>query len=94
LEPYEKKLGPDTWYYSKRCFLALAENMAKHMLVLKDTSIHEILNFLEACDSHGANVTTVITPTVNPDGHHPGEATYNVSHEARQLKRLYLKLRD
>merc|ERR1711937_653415 len=30
LEPYDKKLGPDTWYYSKRCFLALAENMAKH----------------------------------------------------------------
>ena len=25
LEPYDKKLGPDTWYYSKRCFLALAE---------------------------------------------------------------------
>ena len=66
----------------------------KTHVVLKDTSIHEILNFLEACDSHGANVTTVITPTVNPDGHHPGEATYNVSHEARQLKRLYLKLRD
>merc|ERR1711998_64326 len=27
LEPYEKKIGTDTWYYAKRCFLALAENM-------------------------------------------------------------------
>lgn len=94
LEPYEKKLGPDTWYYSKRCFLALAENMAKHMLMLKDASVHEIINFLEACDSHGAHITTVITPTVDPDGNHPAAETHNVSYEARQLKKVFLKLRD
>ena len=35
LEPYEKKLGTDTWYYAKRCFLGLAETLAKHMLMLK-----------------------------------------------------------
>lgn len=35
LEPYDKKLGTDTWYYAKRCFLGLAENLAKHMLLLK-----------------------------------------------------------
>lgn len=27
LEPYEKKLGADTWFYAKRCFLALAEQV-------------------------------------------------------------------
>lgn len=27
LEPYEKKLGTDTWFYAKRCFLALAEQV-------------------------------------------------------------------
>ena len=94
LEPYDKKLGPDTWYYSKRCFLALAENMAKHMLMLKDTSVHEIISFLEACDSHGTNITTVITPAVDPDGKRPAVATHNVSYEARQLKKIFLKLRD
>lgn len=26
-EPYEKKLGTDTWFYAKRCFLALAEQV-------------------------------------------------------------------
>jgi tetratricopeptide repeat protein 30 len=35
LDPYEKKIHTDTWYYAKRCFLALAENMSKHMLILK-----------------------------------------------------------
>ena len=68
--------------------------MAKHMLMLKDASVHEIINFLEACDSHGANITTVITPTVDPDGNHPAEVTHNVSYEARQLKKIFLKLRD
>jgi uncharacterized protein YlbG (UPF0298 family) len=35
LDPYDKKLHADTWYYAKRCFLALAESMAKHMLIMK-----------------------------------------------------------
>jgi tetratricopeptide repeat protein 30 len=38
LEPYNKKLETDTWFYAKRCFLALIENMAKHMIVIKDTT--------------------------------------------------------
>lgn len=95
LEPYEKKLGPDTWFYSKRCFLALAENMAKHMLVLKDSSVDEILAFLDECDTHGQNITTVIEPTADPDGKHPqDDATNNVAFEARQLKYIFFRLRD
>lgn len=35
LEPYDKKLGTDTWYYTKRCFLGLALTMAKSMVTLK-----------------------------------------------------------
>ncbi|EOD30588.1 hypothetical protein EMIHUDRAFT_232772 [Emiliania huxleyi CCMP1516] len=35
LEPYPKKLGTDTWFYAKRVFLALAETLAKHMIMLK-----------------------------------------------------------
>jgi tetratricopeptide repeat protein 30 len=33
----------DTWYYAKRCFLALAENMAKHMLIIKVNTPHFLL---------------------------------------------------
>ena len=43
LEPYAVKLHTDTWFYAKRCFLALSEALAKHMIVLKDATFHEIL---------------------------------------------------
>jgi hypothetical protein len=49
LEPYNKKLGTDTWYYAKRCFLSLIENMAKHMIMMKDQVIQECIGFLECC---------------------------------------------
>lgn len=94
LEPYERKLGPDTWYYAKRCFLALAENMAKQMLILKDTTLHDILSFLDAADAHGANITTVVDVEIDVDGNHPiDHSTRNVSWEARQLKKMFLALR-
>ncbi|XP_069762887.1 intraflagellar transport protein 70A isoform X2 [Narcine bancroftii] len=51
LEPYNKKLGTDTWYYAKRCFLSLLENMAKHMIMPRDTVIQECIQFLEHCES-------------------------------------------
>jgi tetratricopeptide repeat protein 30 len=51
LEPYQKKLGTDTWYYTKRCFLSLFENMAKQIIMLKDPFIDEIIQFLTHCES-------------------------------------------
>lgn len=93
LEPYDKKLGTDTWYYAKRCFLALAENLAKHMLTLKDSTVHEILEFLDAADQHGKKIKTTIGPAIDPDGNLTFDlSTHNVSYEARQLKGLYLRL--
>ena len=91
LEPYDKKLGTDTWYYVKRCFLALAETLAKHMLVLQDATFAEILKFLDHADKHGKNIFTVINnaPSAEVD-----LTKDNVSCEARALKRLFLKLRD
>lgn len=35
MEPESKKLEADTWFYAKRCFLALLEGVAKHMISLK-----------------------------------------------------------
>ena len=51
LEPYQKKLGTDTWFYTKRCFLSLIENMSKHMIMLRDNVIMECIQFLEHCES-------------------------------------------
>ncbi|KAG7273099.1 hypothetical protein CRUP_024829, partial [Coryphaenoides rupestris] len=43
LEPYNKKLGTDTWFYAKRCVLSLLENMAKHMILLRDAVVQDCL---------------------------------------------------
>jgi len=90
LEPYEKKIGPDTWYYAKRCFLALAEVLAKHMMVFKDEFYHEIMGFLSAAEEHGKSISTIISQqgeTVDPKVH-------NVAYEAKIFKQMFLKLRD
>jgi tetratricopeptide repeat protein 30 len=95
LEPYNKKLGTDTWYYAKRCFLALIETLAKHMLMLKDATFNEILtDFLDAAEAHGQNIPTVIAqndPLQNDLG---SKRLATVSSEARLLKKMFLKLRD
>ncbi|CEL94681.1 unnamed protein product [Vitrella brassicaformis CCMP3155] len=92
LEPYNKKLGVDTWYYAKRCFLALLETLAKHMIMLRDQSFHDILTFLDAADQHGADILTTIKPSDAAEGGLRRVPT--VSYEARRLKQLVLKLRD
>jgi len=89
LEPYQRKLGPDTWYYAKRCFLSLIENMAKHMIMLRDQVLLECISFLDCCEMYGKDVKTV---TDNPldEPLHAGRNT--VTFEARHLKALLLKL--
>jgi tetratricopeptide repeat protein 30 len=90
LEPYHKKLGVDTWYYAKRCFLALFEALAKHMLVATDDFFESIMAFLDEAEQHGRNIITVVSSqdtTVDPQVH-------NVAYEARRLKRMLLMLRD
>lgn len=42
--------------------------MSKHMLMLKDASLHEIISFLDAADQHGHSIPTQIGPQVI----HPG----------------------
>lgn len=88
LEPYQKKLGTDTWFYAKRCFLSLIETLAKHMLVLPDTSFNELLNFLDAVEVHGKTIKTVIDPLEEPD------PKKTVTYEAKLMKRMFLKLRE
>jgi tetratricopeptide repeat protein 30 len=100
LEPYDKKLHTDTWYYAKRCILALAEGMAKHTLILRDTSLDEILDFLDRAEEFGKEVPSVIGPQVeasgvDADGNEiENQTPANVTYEARQLKNLFLKLKD
>lgn len=93
LEPYERKLGADTWYYAKRCFLALVETAAKHMLLLKDDFLHEILTFLQQAELHGREILTVIAASATPQAQ-PDPLVHNVAFEARMLKKMFQKLRQ
>jgi tetratricopeptide repeat protein 30 len=90
LEPYHKKLCVDTWYYAKRCFLALFEALAKHMLVAKDDFFQQIMTFLDEAEEHGRGIQTMVAS----QGAEVDPQVHNVAHEARQLKRMLLKLRD
>ena len=88
LEPFNKKLGTDTWFYAKRCILSLLETLSKHMLVLPDASYNEILNFLDAVEANGKNVKTVIDPLEEEN------EKKTAAYEAKLIKRVVLKLRD
>ncbi|KYN29228.1 Tetratricopeptide repeat protein 30A [Trachymyrmex cornetzi] len=94
LEPYNKKLGTDTWFYAKRCFLSLLEQLAKQLVVLKDSTLQECIQFLEHCEVYGKDIMTVIDQpfdiqdmlNISPQGKR------TVVYEARYLKALFLKL--
>ncbi|XP_048200182.1 tetratricopeptide repeat protein 30A2-like [Perognathus longimembris pacificus] len=90
LEPYNKKLGTDTWYYAKRCFFSLLENMSKHMIVLCDNVIQECVQFLEHCEVFGRNIPAVIEQPLEEDRTYTGMNT--VTYESRQLKALIYEI--
>lgn len=90
LEPYDKKLGAQTWFYAKRCLCALIENMAKQLIMVEDSAVQEMIDFFEACEIHGRNVSTAQDVLAQTDAFDTGRQT--VTYEARHLKNLLLKL--
>ena len=90
LEPYNKKLGTDTWFYAKRCFLSLLDNMSKQIVTLRDSIQEDCLQFLTMCEKHGHEVKAVIEAPLEMESLHPGRNT--VSYEARLLKALLLQV--
>lgn len=92
LDPFPKKLGTDTWFYAKRCFLAMLEAMAKQVIVVRDGVLEECLAFLTSAEVHGRNVKAVVEAPLELETLHPGKNT--VTYEARLLKALLLELMD
>lgn len=69
--------------------------MSKHMLILKDSSMDEILEFLDKAEAAGQKVPSVIGPQVDLSGEGGADLPpQTVAYEARQLKNLFLKLYD
>jgi len=90
LEPYDRKIGVDTWYYAKRCFLALGESLGKNMILLKDEAFDDLINFFDAAAQVGKNIQTQVDLVEVKDA----AAKRTVSMEARLFKRFFLKMRD
>ncbi|KAK7174911.1 hypothetical protein R3I93_001957 [Phoxinus phoxinus] len=90
LEPYNKKLGTDTWFYAKRCFLSLLENIAKHMIMLRDPVVQECIQFLEHCELYGKDVPAIIEQPLEEDRMHIGKNT--VTYESRLIKALFYEV--
>ena len=83
MRPYDRKLAPDTWHYTKRCFLDLADKLAKQMILLKEALFDEIRSFLDAVYQYGQNLSPLTV-----DGFEtPKEAT--IATEAHQLQSLF-----
>ncbi|CAG9466699.1 unnamed protein product [Pedinophyceae sp. YPF-701] len=86
LDPLEKRLSTDTWMYAKQCLVAMADNLAKHMIVLKDEVVEETMRFLDEAEKAGRGIATDF-------GTDPDEQR-SVATEARILKHVLLKLQD
>jgi tetratricopeptide repeat protein 30 len=110
LEPQAKKLSPETWFHAKRCFLALAETVAKQMLVMKDSFFGDVMAFLDGCEAAGQNITAAIAgeedgTSITAEAQLAAAAESalgsgartthrTVALEARMLKRMFIRLRD
>jgi tetratricopeptide repeat protein 30 len=66
--------------------------MSKHMLVMKDSSMEEILEFLDKAEQTGHSIPAVIGPQVELGDSTEKDHQQTVAYEARQLKYLFLKL--
>uniref|UniRef100_A0A915KF60 Tetratricopeptide repeat protein 30 n=1 Tax=Romanomermis culicivorax TaxID=13658 RepID=A0A915KF60_ROMCU len=90
MEPYSKKLGTDTWLHVKRCFLSLIENLAKQIILVRDSVLNECSAFLEQCEIYGRYIKTYIDGPLEDKGLHGGKIT--VTYESRYLKALLLQV--
>ncbi|KAH9372691.1 hypothetical protein HPB48_007782 [Haemaphysalis longicornis] len=87
-EPHASKLGADTWFYAKRCLLALLGNLAKHVVLVRDAVLYDLLRFLEQCEQHGRALPAATD--MRPSG--VVAAPRSVAFEARKLRALTLRL--
>eukprot|EP00892_Ulva_mutabilis_P003389 jgi/Ulvmu1/1421/UM011_0150.1 len=61
LQPLERKLETDTWFYAKRCFVAIADGLAKHTVFLNDKTVMDILEFLESVHAAGKEMPATLS---------------------------------
>jgi tetratricopeptide repeat protein 30 len=85
LEPYDKKLSPDTWFHAKRCLVGMIELMAKHVLIVEDKTHADVLAFLDEAETVGKQINTTFGDEAEPR---------TIASEARQLKQMFISMRE
>lgn len=83
LQPLEHKLETDTWFYAKRCFLAIADGICKHVILLNDKTVSEILAFLDEAQVAGRDMPATISVLEKP--------RRSVGSEAQMLRNIIAK---
>ena len=78
-------------FYAKRCLLSLLENIAKHIVVVKDSILEDIIQFLDSCQFYGREVQTTLDNPLAGAQQLSG-ARYTVTYEARVIKALLLQI--
>lgn len=63
VEPVEKKLNRDTWFYAKRCILSMLENICKMTTVVSDIVLIQCIDFLMECEKYGLTIKASSKPT-------------------------------
>jgi tetratricopeptide repeat protein 30 len=94
LDPLEKNLCPDSWFYTKICFLALAGKISKLMFVMDQDMFCNVIDFLTDVERHG-NVPAgegVELQSDNRVGFGQIHESMTISLEAQHLRHLFLKL--
>ena len=88
LEPYHKKIMTDTWFYAKRCLLAFASAISKHLTSIKQSSKLELIMFLDQAELYGDKIPAFIPldPTETSD------KIKTVKEEVRILKKMFIVL--
>ncbi|MCO5574755.1 hypothetical protein L7F22_028545 [Adiantum nelumboides] len=94
LDPISSKLDSETWFYAKRCFLALADNLTKQMIMLRDSTYVDIDEFLDMVDLNSKKMFAYNVDFERSDLEDTRMQKVTISHEARLLKRIFLKCRD
>jgi tetratricopeptide repeat protein 30 len=92
LEPFDKNLCPDTWFYTKRCFLALASKISKLMFCLSDDMFDEIIDFLEAIENEANSI--FLDEHTKDDKINLTNGPPTIASEARQLKKMFITLSE
>ena len=79
MEPFERNISPDTWFYVKRSFLGFAMLLANQSTCINDQFLRDILCFFAKAEAHGKEVLLISESSV----------TATVALEAKQLRDMF-----